>query len=336
MKKTFAICDAEEEYVQRLLEYVGEKKNIYLKTAAFTKEESLLEYSEKNELGILLLSEAMMNEKTKNIKAERVVLLKEERGNLPGIYKYQSAETILREAMSFYEAEKFASNLHEEWRDKKNLIGIFSPAGGTGKTSFALALGQLLAKNSAVLYMNLESFSGLGALLEMDFENSLSELLYYARQKGENLSEKLREFTVSLQKLDILPPVQSPEDIMDVNAGEWIRLINKIMNGSIYEQVILDIGVQIENIPALLEHCSIVLMPTRKDLPAQSRVLEFEEYLRQCNVNTDKVKKLQLPFLSAEETGRAYCESLLWSELGDYSRQLLNEVYQSGSYHRYI
>ena len=40
------------------------------------------------------------------------------------------------------------------------IIGVFSPLGRCLKTSFALALGQILAKERAVLYLNLESYSG--------------------------------------------------------------------------------------------------------------------------------------------------------------------------------
>ena len=49
------------------------------------------------------------------------------------------------------------------------IIGIFSPLGRCLKTSFALTLGQILAKERAVLYLNMEEYSGFEELMGKGF-----------------------------------------------------------------------------------------------------------------------------------------------------------------------
>lgn len=39
----------------------------------------------------------------------------------------------------------------------------------------------------------------------------------------------------------------------------------------------------------------------------------------------DKMRKIHVPFHTANRTGKAYFEELVWSELGDYVRQILRD-----------
>ena len=61
------------------------------------------------------------------------------------------------------------------------ILGVFSPLGRCLKTSFALTLGQILAKDKAVLYLNMEEYSGFEELLGKGFAHNLSDLLYYVQ-----------------------------------------------------------------------------------------------------------------------------------------------------------
>ncbi|MDQ9824849.1 hypothetical protein RFZ44_16190, partial [Acinetobacter sp. 163] len=53
------------------------------------------------------------------------------------------------------------------------ILGVYSPVGRCLKTSFALALGQILARERAVLYLNLEEYSGFEELIGKGFAHNL-------------------------------------------------------------------------------------------------------------------------------------------------------------------
>ena len=44
-----------------------------------------------------------------------------------------------------------------------------------------------------------------------------------------------------------------------------------------------------------------------------------------CQSVLDKMRKIHVPFHTANRTGKAYFEELVWSELGDYVRQILRD-----------
>ena len=65
----------------------------------------------------------------------------------PAVYKYQSSEKVIREVMACYGVENGVDTSPALLPKKEmRIIGIYSPVGRTQKTSFALTMGQILAK----------------------------------------------------------------------------------------------------------------------------------------------------------------------------------------------
>lgn len=93
--------------------------------------------------------------------------------------------------MDCYGAEKAAHEGSPVMKKSTSVIGVYSPVGRTQKTSFALTLGQILAKDRAVLYLNLESYSGFEQILGETYERNLSDLLYFVRQENANVIHRL-------------------------------------------------------------------------------------------------------------------------------------------------
>lgn len=54
------------------------------------------------------------------------------------------------------------------------------------QTSFALTLGQELAKIRKTLYLSFEHYAGWNQLLDKGVRGDLAALLYFARSRGKN------------------------------------------------------------------------------------------------------------------------------------------------------
>ena len=104
---------------------------------------------------------------------------------------------------------------------KTELFGVYSPLGRCLKTSFAWTLGQILSEERSVLLISLEEYSGLEELMQKKFSCTLSDLLYYVRQKNPGVILKLNSMVQSVGQLDFVPPVQSPEDIRGTSWKDW-------------------------------------------------------------------------------------------------------------------
>lgn len=180
------IADSEARYAGAFMEYVNLKKSHLFRVRMCTEKEHLKEIFSEEEIEILLITAEWYESCRDLIQNECVIFLSE--GNLPAglriypaVYKYQSVENILREIMYYYSEqendEEYFTGIHKDNR----VIGVYSPVGGIGKTTFALTLGQVLAENQNVLYLNLEECSGFKEFLGGSHWN-LSDLIYFLRQ----------------------------------------------------------------------------------------------------------------------------------------------------------
>src|SRR5699024_49585 len=230
------------------MEYLMQKKNIPFEIQAFTSPEVLMDFARNNEIEILLISDKAMKEEIRNLPVRQIIILSEGvhspgLDQYPTVYKYQSSDKVIREVMACYGVEHEVSMAQNGVIKKEmRVIGIYSPIGRTQKTSFALALGQILGRDHAALYLNLESYSGFEQLMETHFEQGLSDVLYYARQENTGIVYKIAGMVQTIQNLDFLPPALFPMDIQTTKYEEWIWLFRQLEQNSNYEVLILDLG----------------------------------------------------------------------------------------------
>lgn len=332
-RNIFAVCDLEVEYAYHFMEYLSRKKNIPFEVRVFTSCETFLEFAREHPVELLLISEKAMCEQIQEQQIGQIMILSEgvapeSLKQYPSIYKYQSSNQVIREALACYgETRQNQPEALRVEKKKVEIIGIYSPIGRTMKTTFALTLGQIMAKHKGVLYLNLEEYSGFEYLLERTFDQNLGDLLYYLRQKASNLMLKMNGMIQTVNNLDFLPPVLSPGDIQQTSLKEWLTLLQEIVDYSTYEVVILDLGDGVSELYQLLEQCDRIYMPVRSDPISQAKISQFENLLRLWDKVPvlEKMQKIKLPFHRAIHKGAGYFDDLVWSELGDFVRELIRK-----------
>lgn len=185
MKKIMAVYDADFRYADRLAEFVNQRSQVPFQVVAFTSLEKLKEFAAREKIDLLLAGSGVEKEQLDGIPAAQVVWLSEngvaEEGEAV-VYKYQASDDLLREVMSWYRPQEIPVLMTAAGR-RSRITGVYSPIGRCGKTSFALTLGQVLAREEKVLYITLEEFSGLSALTGTVYTGGLSDLLYYYTQR---------------------------------------------------------------------------------------------------------------------------------------------------------
>ena len=204
---------------------------------------------------------------------------------------------------------------------------MYSPLGRVLKTSFALSMGQILAKEKAVLYLNLEEYSGFEQLLEQNFDHNLSDLIYYMKQRQRNLTHRISQMVQSVNNMDYIPPVVSPADIRNTQYQDWDFLLDELELRSSYEVVILDLGDGVDELYQILGRCNRVFMPVRDDAVSKAKIQQFENLLRLWDAVSvlEKIEKVKPPFHKCIGSGMQYMEQLVWSQLGDYVRNILRK-----------
>ncbi len=330
MKKSiFAICDPEAAYACSLAEYVNEKKLTPFEAQAFTGEESLLAYAEKHEIELLLLSTQIKSSEARSLCPGRTILLSEGDGGTeteePSVFKYQASDSLTREVMEYYIRDHPQPQLFAVNTKKTKLYGIFSPLGRTRKTSFALALGEVLAEKGKVLYLNFEEFSGFGELIGQENSTDMTDLIYFLRQKDENFLFHLSSVIRTLGGLEYIPPALSPLDLLEVSGEEWLAFLQEVAGFREYDAVLLDLSWQIDGLFAILKSCDRIYMPVLDDMISLAKLKQYEQLMRLLDMEEILKKTLRIrpPLQPLSKEGGALTRQLLWGEMGSYVRQLL-------------
>ena len=106
-RNIFAVCDLDVDYAYHFMEYLSKKKNIPFEVRVFTSAAGFQEYVKEHPVELLLISEKAMNSEIREAKIGQILILSDgvvSKGyeEYPSIYKYQSSNQVIREALEHY------------------------------------------------------------------------------------------------------------------------------------------------------------------------------------------------------------------------------------------
>lgn len=327
MNHVLAVCDSETEYAYQLVDYLSNKKGFPFQVQLFTSEKTLIKYAKDHAVSVALIAEGDYSGKMEEGFIEHILLLREDKNTksvgLKSFYKYQSAEQLIKDLLDWIAREGILGRTIIDGKDLK-LIGVYSPVGKCLKTSFSFVLGQILSKKHKVLYLNMESYSGLGKLLQKDFPTDMSELIYYLQNSREKFIYRMSSMTTRAGELDVLPPFDSFLDFISVSQEEWITLFREIERGSDYEYLILDLSDAVQGLFDILRLCDVVYTLSREDGFAMAKIAQYEEVLKKCNYEDiwKKTRHCTIPEIKNLPSG---LQQLTYTELAEFVRERIEE-----------
>lgn len=301
-KRILAILEPEEEYANLLLDFIKEKKDFLFETRVFTKPDALYSYMEGSKVDVLLAAKTS-DYKEAARKATFTILLAEEQyvGEVshPVIYKFQSAEYILREVFDIYLEHHGDSELRylpKERHISKKYV-VFSPYGGIGKTTAAITLGSVLSEKNSVLVVNLEMFPKSyfwEKNKKAEQSHGVSELLYYMGQGHCDLEMKIKSMVTSIGYMDYLSGVSNLWDLQGMQEEEMYQLLHGLEKYTSYDMVIFDVSFLSRGISVLFEECTNVIVPILQE--NQNSTQWYKSFSkREQKILEKKIKTILLP-----------------------------------------
>lgn len=332
-KRILAICDLETEYAVRFAKYL-DKKVLPFEIRVFSEAEGLLAFCREVKVELILVSESAYDVRLKELGDIHVIVLNESGNVVDSEYthvdKYQSSDKILREVMLYYtRQEENLPDIHAAVRSK--LIGVYSPIKRCLQTSFAITMGQIMAKSSKVLYLNFEGYSGFGKLMEREFTMELSDLMYYVKNAKGKLLYRMESMMEEIGGLCYVPPIFSIQDLVLINSREWQELLEELCNVGTYEYIILDLSDTMQGLFDVLRMCERVYTIVGKDPIAAAKMQQYEQLLAQMEYDDvlEKTQKYTFPKFSHMPVA---LEHLPFSELADYIRSSMRAEQYEGLY----
>lgn len=282
-QKNFVICDKEADYARNLMQMIGSRKELGFQMHMFQKLEPLKKFAEQKSIQVLLIGEEYLAEERVQIPAaEKFVLVKEEGRTLEDeekeLYKYQSVDQILTKVLEFSLNDQ--STLPKARKKTRgSMIGVYSPVHRIGKTKYALELGKEMAQKGPVLYLNLEEYSGCEHYFSAQQDQNLGDLLYYAKQEAGNIGLRISMMTNQMENLDYILPIPVVQDLQAVSKEEWMQLFEQILEKSIYEVLLLDLGDSVNGLFSILEACDSVHTLYIEEPAARAKMKQYTDNL---------------------------------------------------------
>ncbi len=283
--KNFIICDSEEAYAVRLMEWLMERQELYVQVRVFTSVREAGEFAKQFPVAVLLIEEIFPQAERDTIPAENVfVMVREGKSRLSErehlLLKYRPARILLEQILEICLEKEDGVAFRRIRKDNRKLIGIYSPAPLMNQTVMAVQMGKELAEQESVLYLNLQEYAGWSAVTEQKQEYSLEDLIYYVRQGDEHMGIRTGVMAGQLQQLSYLEPMKMSSDLKAVTWQEWSFLLTQILEDSIFETVIVEAGESMQGLWELLEWCGEIYVWTGTDVISEAKFTQFEENLK--------------------------------------------------------
>lgn len=277
-----AVCDLDDIYRERLAAYFLRRKGENIQTYTFSGVRTFLSVLQEEEMDIALLGggfEDVFSRKDWKKRLSLVIHMTENREaedtDDNTIYKYQSAEEILRRIYQRYQKLGQADSYLSV--GKKEILAIYSPSQSMLRTPFALTLAQTLSEEKRVLYVNLGEWSGFEPWMQEQYQRDLADLIYLLTDYGKEVRGMLESVTYSLNRIDYIPPARDAQLLTQIGPKDYRKLLHLLVNKTDYEVILLDFGIMVPGFFELLEQCTRICGVTMTSPLAKKQWNQFEE-----------------------------------------------------------
>lgn len=273
------LLEPDREYGRRLAEYFNVSSWMPFKVEVFSDSEVMESYIEDTAPDLLVVNERLLKEEFRRfsllVLCETLMVAEMDS---PQIYKYQSAQDIGKEIVSWYAAQTKQQTLFVR-QNRLRIIGVYSLDKKREKNLLAWETAKYLRKAGKTLYLNLEPYSGMEEYIGKFNGENLSDYLFFLRQNHRNTGFCLQGMTEQLAGVDFVPPAKAWEDIRDIYTENWSRLIQVVEMETEYCGLVFDISEAACDFMFWLSVCEKIFMPVGEDIYSQMRRKEMQTFL---------------------------------------------------------
>lgn len=288
MTKNIVIADQHSEYVERLVSFVQKKYGDTYQITKIGDKNQLKTYIQKNKCEILLLSPELYDAAIyfKNVKLPVVLLEDDEKIALPEKLKWSiNKYTRITSMIAYLERE-----YEEVERTRPIIYGIYSPAGGVGKSTIAMATALTYAKaGKKVLYLNLEDINST----EMFFEEEPVAPEFLDGFKGQDsydmfISERIKQD----EKTQIMYFDREALTVEHSFVSQLPIILERVIDGNIANIIVVDFSSNYEQISEqVLETIDYLALVCNTHMHA---TFKLKQWLEVSNIQEKIKEKLKL------------------------------------------
>jgi len=317
MNISIAIVDTDKDYVFRLSEVLQQYKDLSI--SIFSDVERFYTALNRSHFDILLFDPDASEEKITLSKVKLAICLCSDECRNMGMYtgcvrilKYQRVSDIYKEILREY-ADKAGYSVNFGSRMNTELIGVYSPCGGAGKTTIALALAcRLKSLGNTVLFISTEQLDSSSAVNSRK-EEGLAAMIEAINNEKVNFKVKLTALSkCGMDDMEYLEGFVKLVDYQAVTGSEIAGVMEHIKRDSDYQYVVVDMDSNLDSVnQAVFEAADKILLVEK---PGELPVHKTELFMRQIFVQDQKYKMFRLHNFA--ENNSVYSEELEFPVIG--------------------
>lgn len=250
MKIRLAILDADAMYTQKLVSFLNANYLNDFAVAVYESAQKLEQDLEQERFDLLMAAPGLWTAPLTLPKDTTLLLLSEtadtvEIGGVPTVSKYQAAESLVTELRHHYELTHHTTVFRGNTNGTR-AIAFTGACGGSGCSTIAVGYAQRLAlQGNIVVYLDLQPYGDSTLLLEGEGGHTLSDVLFAATNRMQNLSlqlEKLCGCAAGNEKLWYYAPFLPAADALDVKPDIAQEIVKALLYSDRIRYIVIDMG----------------------------------------------------------------------------------------------
>lgn len=281
IRKKMILADEDEQYLKEISHEFMEKVS-QVELITFTKKENLYQFLKQGgESDILVVDERLVREQPDGLSLPTTcIVLSSSMEPVDGfgvVKKYQRMDSLINAILLQYAQDSGALEV-VRGDSHTRMVAFYSPAGGTGKTTLAMAMAVAGARMGfRTLYLNLEEVDSVNDIFART-PNCLSDIFLALKTKGMQVGIKLKE-SIQLESTAgfyYVSGVESISEYEEIDGNDMKKLLEAIRELSSYDLVILDQSSGFtEKTGRILDEADIIFVPVTADEGSISKLLRF-------------------------------------------------------------
>ena len=300
-KINIVIGDTDELYLNSIVNYIIEHNSSF-DVQSFTIKESMLKYIENrsNKIDIIAISDGMTDEKVLQSNIPAKVFLSDgsyfDDNNYEVVNKYQKAEAFLNQILMIYAEKTGRADVVIDGGKSTSVIGFYSPVGGCGKTTLALASAVVLAKKGKrVIYLNLEKINSAAGIVNGAQTGTMSDIYLAKKTKGANVGLRIiaNKQILPVLGFNYINPAESSLEINELSSEEIVSLIQDFKQLGEFDYVFADFDGELSNEKITeLGVCDKIVAPFSPEQTAVNKMMSFARELSMHEELADLANKI--------------------------------------------
>lgn len=205
---------------------------------------------------------------------------------------------------------------------EKEITAVCSPHGYDLQTGFAIVYSLIRAEHVRTLYLDFTYYSGF---FDIETED-VGDLFYELHKQNKPMGAILAAMVQKFGPLDYLPPVRVQMDMDDLTGEDFTELLQRILQESEYELVVLNMPVRPRFLRAVYGCSSHMYSLQREGIlyeRAQARLLE-DLRLESGQTQLSNLQVVPMPAISGSfSMDESMYEELLFGEMAAFIRRML-------------